>query len=153
MERKRVKTVKDLSHKLGVSLKTLYKHKNEGLPQEPDGSFNIAKVRKFLIGQASVGKAGSSRSKTAKDYDEEYRRWKAAKMKLEYQTKSGELVYADQVKDAAFKTARHVRDALTQIPARVGPILAAENDQKKVYQLLNTEIRLALESLASNHPK
>jgi len=40
------------------------------------------------------------------------------------------------------------RDALLQIPARIGPLLAAESDTAKVQNLLHAEIHQALLDLA-----
>jgi len=57
------------------------------------------------------------------------------------------LVPAKDVKDAAFETARRVRDALLNIPDRLAALLAAEQDRIRAHELLTKEIRSALERL------
>lgn len=59
----------------------------------------------------------------------------------------GKLVDAEEVKTAAFKAARVVRDALLNIPDRVAAEIASESDQLKVHALLTQEIRRVLESI------
>lgn len=61
--------------------------------------------------------------------------------KLEWEERSGVLVRADDVRAAAFRAGRAVRDALTSIPPRLGPILAATTDAAEVERLLAAELR------------
>jgi len=75
-------------------------------------------------------------------------RFKAALLKLELEERTGKLIDAEKVKAAAFALARTTRDALLNIPDRIGPILAAERDQIKVAELLAGEIKAALEELS-----
>jgi hypothetical protein len=67
--------------------------------------------------------------------------------KLEFHKRAGKLVDAEIVKREAFKTARIVRDALSNIPDRLAPQLAAESDQFKIHRLMTEEIRKSLEAL------
>jgi hypothetical protein len=61
----------------------------------------------------------------------------------------GALVPAKDVTTAAFEKARTVRDQLLNIPSRVSPILAAETNAAKVHEILDKEIRQALEVLSA----
>jgi phage terminase Nu1 subunit (DNA packaging protein) len=76
--------------------------------------------------------------------------FKALLSELEYKERSGELISAKDVREAAFEKARTVRDSLLNIPARVSPILAAEHDAKKVNEMLDKEIRQCLETLSGD---
>lgn len=60
---------------------------------------------------------------------------------------SGELVNADQIKEAAFNKARVVRDGMLNIPDRVASIIASIDDEHKIHEILTREIRLVLEEL------
>jgi hypothetical protein len=60
----------------------------------------------------------------------------------------GDLVPAADVKAAAFKKARTVRDSMLAIPDRVIPTLISMTDTRAAHQLLTEEIRTALRSLA-----
>ena len=77
----------------------------------------------------------------------QHERFKARLAELELETRESKLVNADEVKQAAFKTARQVRDALLNLPDRVAGELAAETNAFKVHQRLTKEIRRALEEL------
>jgi phage terminase Nu1 subunit (DNA packaging protein) len=68
---------------------------------------------------------------------------------LDRRHREGELVESRDVQEAAFSTARNVRDALMNIPARVSSLYAAETDPHKIHQSLEDEIRKVLIELVS----
>jgi hypothetical protein len=61
---------------------------------------------------------------------------------------TGKLVSADEVRIAAFRRARIVRDGMLNLPDRVAALLAAETDVAKVHAILTKEIRLILEEIS-----
>ena len=96
--------------------------------------------------QTNIEKRGSAvpAYQTSRAVRETY----AAKMaKLDFEERSGKLVQADEVQVAAFNTARRVRDRLFCIPPRLAAVLAAESDAHTVEQILQRELRNALEEL------
>ena len=96
--------------------------------------------------QPNVEKRGSAvpAYQTSRAVRETY----AAKMaKLDFEERSGKLVQADEVQVAAFNAARQVRDRLFCIPPRLAAVLAAESDAHAVEQILQQELRDALEVL------
>jgi hypothetical protein len=70
---------------------------------------------------------------------------------LEYKVRIGELVSMDEVKKVFYTTANAVTQNLLNIPARVSAILAAETDEKKVFEMLNREIKNALQRLSDGN--
>jgi len=68
--------------------------------------------------------------------------------RLDYEERIATLVRRDAVQVDAFRIGRLVRDGMLNIPSRLAGILAAETDQRKIYDLLEREIRQALEALA-----
>ena len=68
----------------------------------------------------------------------------AEKVRLEVQTLQGELVSAADVKAAAFKKGRAVRDSIMAIPDRLAAQLAGTTDTRLCHQLLTEELRVAL---------
>jgi hypothetical protein len=74
--------------------------------------------------------------------------YKAEKARLEALQGRGELVPADEVKAAAFKLARGVRDSIMAIPDRLAAQLAGTTDARQCHTLLTEELRIALRSLA-----
>lgn len=61
--------------------------------------------------------------------------------KLDWEERSGALVRADEVRAAAFRAGRAVRDALASIPPRIAPLLHAAPDVSAVERILMEELR------------
>lgn len=68
--------------------------------------------------------------------------------KLEFEERQGKLVNADEVKVAAFNTARRARDLLMAMPDRVSSVLAATDDPHEVRRVLAAEVRRVCEELS-----
>lgn len=84
-----------------------------------------------------------ARSQAQKEY------FRAELARLDFEERIGKLVEKEQVDALAFSVARLVRDAMLNIPSRIAGILAAESDQRKVHDLLEKELRQALEALVT----
>jgi hypothetical protein len=69
-------------------------------------------------------------------------------LELKAKVEAGKFVDGDEVKVAAFNKARIVRDALVNIASRLAPLVAAEPDERACFDLIDREIRQALEELA-----
>lgn len=70
--------------------------------------------------------------------------------KLEYEEQRGNLVPRALVEKLLMESNRRVREGMLNIPDRLAAQLAAETDQRLVRQMLDVEIRNALESLADD---
>jgi len=75
---------------------------------------------------------------------------KAKLLEIKARVEAGKYVDADDVKLAAFNKAREVRDSLLNIPERLAAVLAAEGDERRVHQIMDAEIRAALEELSGD---
>lgn len=64
---------------------------------------------------------------------------KTQKAEIEVARLQGSLMDVEEVRKEIFERARSLRDALENIPARLGDILAAETDTHKIKSLLKTE--------------
>ena len=69
-------------------------------------------------------------------------------LEIRARAESGKLIAADEVKIAAFRRARIVRDGMLNLPDRLAAVLAAETDVAKVHAILIKEIRLILEEIS-----
>jgi hypothetical protein len=74
--------------------------------------------------------------------------YQARLAKIDYEERVGKLVSKDEVQVSAFNKFRQFRDQLLNIPDRVAAMLAAESDPAKVFEILATEIRKALNEFA-----
>jgi hypothetical protein len=73
--------------------------------------------------------------------------YRAKLRKLEFETRSGKYLLADEVKVTWFNAARQIRDKLLGMPSKLAPQLAALGDLKEIRDLLDTEITATLKSL------
>jgi hypothetical protein len=74
---------------------------------------------------------------------------RAKLLEIKARVEAGKYIAVEDVKAAAFNRARVVRDALLNIPERLAAMLASEGDERRVHQILVTEIRAALEELTN----
>ena len=109
------------------------------------GAAHVSKRKPEIV--ATVLPADTGETMTYAEARAQHERFKARLAELELETRESKLVNAEEVKQAAFKTARQVRDALLNLPDRVAGELAAETNAFKVHQRLTKEIRRALEEL------
>jgi len=93
----------------------------------------------------------SEESKALPRYNESLKKkeyYKAEMARLEYEEKHGTLVKAEEVKKAAFDSARKLRERLYNIPDRLSQILAVESDPDRVHAAIMSEINGVLEKVS-----
>src|SRR5689334_13221603 len=73
--------------------------------------------------------------------------FRAKLRKLEYETRTGKFISADEVKVKWFQITRQVRDKLLALPSKLAPQLAALSDMKEIRDLLDAEITATLRGL------
>lgn len=74
----------------------------------------------------------------------ERERFQVKLRELEYLQKTGKLVLKSQVEETVFNLFRALRDGMLNIPERLSGVLAAEADERVVYQTLRGEIERVL---------
>lgn len=74
--------------------------------------------------------------------------YEARLAKLEYEERIQKLVNADELQVAAFTVERTFKEHMLRVLGRVVPQLAAEADERRVYEILSTAIRTALTEFA-----
>lgn len=92
-------------------------------------------------------------SSTAADYQRaraQREQFAAEQARLDYLRQRGELVSAAEVREAAFKRYRGMRDQLLGIPDRLAAILAAERDPARVHAALSDELKRVLGDLSND---
>lgn len=94
-------------------------------------------------------KAGMDKTITMHEAQRLLVSYKAGIKKLEFEEKQGKLCNRERVDMAIFDMARRTRDAMLNIPDRIAAVIAAESDEWKVREILDGELRNALENLAA----
>lgn len=76
--------------------------------------------------------------------------WEAQLAELRAKEKEGQLVEVDNVKREAFEIGRRCREAMLSIVPRVADRLLAIKDAHEIYQLLESEIKIALQEFSND---
>lgn len=80
-----------------------------------------------------------------------YAKYKADIAELDLKKRNKELVNRYEERQLAFLLARNLRSALENMSVRVAPIVAVENDQYKVHNLLLKEIKDILKTVIESN--
>lgn len=118
------------------------------LKQEAEEAKREAIAAGALEEQDTIWKSSVPETVTQAAAKAEKEYWLGRKAELDFKKMNQELVSVDDVKRQAFEIARGVRDTILAIPARLAPILAADNDAFSIQNKLTIEINSALESLS-----
>lgn len=145
-------STKELSELYGVDVRTvqLWDSERRWIERDNKGNFHLPSVvRSVYRAQLDlINRKKGADGEVMGDLEVREQRAKTEMAELRVREMRGTVVSAEDVKKAAFETARSVRDALSAIPARIGALVAAESDPHKVKEILAQEIRQALEELA-----
>lgn len=96
-----------------------------------------------------AGKAGPAEQTTYQKARGAREVYSAKMIELKYKLESKALVPVEDVKKIFFDIGKTIQLSMLNIPNRVAALIAAETNEKKVYDLLQAEINLALESLSN----
>lgn len=75
--------------------------------------------------------------------------YRAELTRLEFEERIGRLIQAEAVAAEWFRLTRIVKDAVMNVPSRLAGVLASVNDERKVHDLLEAELRQTLEALTT----
>jgi len=106
--------------------------KHARVPGEPSEPMDFGGARQPHGGNGTA--TGYAKARAAREL------YQAQLVKLELDRQLGTLVRADEVKVAAFNSARKARDQLIALPNRVAAIIAATDDTEEVRRILDEEI-------------
>lgn len=77
----------------------------------------------------------------------------ALSKEVDLQKKRNELIDKQEVLQEVNMIASNLKESLLTIPNRVSPLLAIESDEKKIFNLLNKEIRQTLDNVIKSLEK
>jgi hypothetical protein len=105
------------------------------------------RTRPSAIKGSSSDALSFSRSRSQREF------YNAKLARLEYRRRSGELLEAEAVRKRIASLVGEARDALLNLPDKVGPVLVSQTNVNEVIATLRLEIQSALESLSRLSPK
>lgn len=95
-------------------------------------------------GAAPITAKAKAGGKTFVDARADVEKYKAAELRLKHEINKGLWLKKSDVTEKAFAAARLMRDTFQNIPSRISALVAAESDQAQCYQIINVEIKEAL---------
>lgn len=152
----------------GVAGRTIGKYVQKGViplydnkiwPEEADKRLELFLVEPLGSGRIekhTITNEGTSQRKTKENnisYTEARtveKKLKIELLELDVQLKKGKMVLTEDVENAAFSTAREIRDRMLNIPDRVAAIIAAETDETRVRDIIIEQIENELQSISDS---
>lgn len=113
-------TQKALADCLGVARQTVIRWKDEGMPVEPDGTYNPVRIASWrdLVRAPKTSTPDAAEQprggapEDGIDHDNEYRKWKARLAELTYRKAAGELIERSEVEQLLTDRAVEFRRSL-----------------------------------------
>ena len=140
---------KEIALAFAVVPRTVTRWRKAGMPQNPDGTYNLSSCIRWRVEQLSGDmQTDAAETEESQRYLSEYRKERAALARMDREEREGELVPVDKVKASADIAGRIVKNRLTALPARLSALVAAESDPFKCEQILKFETNQTLQDLS-----
>ena len=152
MEKFKNMTAPDIAMAFGVDVRTVYRWHDAGCPRKPNKRFILSEVIAWKVTR-EVESILMDRSAQDPEALERYRLLKGDQIELDLAQQRGTLVNKAEYDAQHFEAARQVRDTLLSLPARLAPVLAADQSAHSVGQLLFDEMVIALHKLSGSEPE
>jgi len=75
--------------------------------------------------------------------------YNAELLALDLKKRRGELVNAEEVRDAAFNTGRRIRELLLSVPSRLAPVVAGLTSSEECFKAIETEMNNICDELTN----
>jgi alkylation response protein AidB-like acyl-CoA dehydrogenase len=151
----RTTSARDLARRLGISHTAIQKAAHAGrIQQEPDGTWDVARVRRDLVATAEPGRSALA---PAPPMESPYARLRLAQLALKVEAQrlaldqeKGKLIDVAAADTRIDEIAGTMRDAVLNWPARVAGVIAAQigADPHLVQTLLQEHMAALLQGLA-----
>lgn len=92
---------------------------------------------------------GAAASPVYSEHQAKRELYRAELTRLEFEERIGSLIPVEDVAAEWFRLTRIVKDAVMNVPSRLAGVLASISDERKVHDILEAELRQALEALTT----
>ena len=145
---------KDVAAAFGVNRKTVGRWQNAGMPQNLDGSYNLSDCINWKFNQIEGDRGGIAPDEPgglsfeeSQKWLAEYRKERAAIVKLEREILEDKYILAEDVEKVSFSVGLGVKASLNAMVDRLTPILSAETDAFTIRKALMVEVNRTLANL------
>ena len=129
-----VSTIQALADELGVTRRTVARWKSEGMPVEPDGTYDVVKVSNWH----DLTYPGKTKSPEEAFWETEFRKYRAKLSELSYRQKLGELIPVIEVDAMLVDRAVEFKRALLYLARRIS-LKGAQKDPQSLYAIVEKE--------------
>lgn len=146
--RRIVGTQKEVAEYLGRAERTIAYYKNQGMPANPDGTYDLDAIDAWVESRNSKG-TGQPHGKHPDSGDKSgweaiYKEMKARLAEMELNKLKGELISLDEVKRQWIGRIVEVKAALLSLPRKLPPLLEGK-EKRDIEAILDSEVRFILE--------
>jgi len=140
-----VRTIADLARRLDVDRGTIRNWTDKGMPREPDGSFEVDDVERWLAERDDGTDEGLTYWRIRKE------RSAALRGEAELARQQGELISRTEHDAAISSLIESFVSGLEGLPRRVAPLLVACRGYKEIDEILRDHIRSLRIQLSVKH--
>jgi len=145
-----VKTQKEISRVLGVSTRTVSFWITEGMPQTPEGLYDVIAIQKWRLDRNTKG--DPSDVKERNKWDSQYRQYKALNEELEYQKNKGELLDRKEVWEEQAKQVQDVKRKFLVLGTVIAPQLVGLG-VREIQELIDSKVKEIIRSFYEKQQK
>lgn len=117
-----VSTQEEVAQAFKVSVRTVQYWIRDGMPVAGDGQYDLTEIQAWrLMLQGRGGKRKGESDATDKDWETEYRKFKALLAELDYEKALGEVISKDEVERSRVARVLAVKRALLALPRTLAP--------------------------------
>ena len=146
--RRIISTQKQLAEYLGRSERTISYYKNQGMPLNPDGTYDLDAIDAWIEARTKkgIGQPHGERPDPGDKlgWEAVYKEMKARLAELELKKFQGELISLDDVRRQWINRIIEVKTALLSLPRKIPPLLEGK-EKRDMEAILEDEVRFILE--------
>ena len=144
----------ELAYIFGVNRRTVSRWaKNDGLPKNADGSFDVAACVAWAMDRLEARAADEAeKPQPGSEWLSEYRRVRFLREELALKRERGELIPRDEVQAQRMALTTYLVSSLNNLAPRCAPVVAGKTDRHEIEAALSLEIAALLRVLAGGQP-
>ncbi|HUV59159.1 MAG TPA: hypothetical protein VMW09_03500 [Desulfatiglandales bacterium] len=147
-----VKSIKALAETLGVSRPTIYAWKKEGMPVEPDGTYDPGKIAAWRGNKSQAEKTPESEEEVSEKvkWETHFRKFRAKLAETAYRKEIGELIPRGEVETLLVDRAVEFKKALLGRGRRLS-LRLAHKDAQECQRILSEDSLMILDTYSRDN--
>jgi len=143
-----VRTAREVSKVMDVTLRTVQRWKDEGMPTTAEGYYDLEEIKVWYEKTRKHKK-----SEGREFWEERIKKHQASLLELKLKKETEELVAKEEVERIQVAQVMALKRSLLAIPRRLAPILAGTNDPRECEAILEEDIGEIIDEFAGVRKK